>query len=569
MNLRFAPAIALCATLGLLLSHPRPAQAQTTSTESASLTSAGSPGSVGFGAPLGVSGARLFVGAPRGDASVPGGGEVQVFQLGASPLLEALLGANDLATDDGFGSALDPSGETVAVGAPGHDAGGADAGAVYLFRWDGAAWILEQKLQAPSPETGAAFGTAVCLDGERLIVGESHRTVGSDLQRGRFYVFERSGGAWSQVFEASGNGSGADDRVGYAVALLDDVLAASALDASVQSEGAVYVYRRSAGGWAQEQKLTGSHPFFSTFGNAIQLVGNRLVVGDPYGGQNGGGLVHLFTHSGIAWSLEAELHTFYPAALDQLGVRVDLVGDRLLAAAPGSNIWGNFTGAAYLFEFDGLAWRETYRMITSTPTNAWFCFPNAVALVGEQVLLGAPCAGASPEQVLFYDLPPLVGTPLCAGDGTGSPCPCGNESDPAYGLGCNNGFDRGAGLWGAGSAGVAADDLRLTVNFTIHGPFPQGGQPVVLFAGRSALNGGLGTPFGDGLRCVGGQVRRLGTQAGLPTQGISLWGPGFAGQLGVVPGDTRHFQAWYRDSVASPCGQGFNTSNALGVVFAP
>jgi hypothetical protein len=74
--------------------------------------------------------------------------------------------------------------------------------------------------------------------------------------------------------------------------------------------------------------------------------------------------------------------------------------------------------------------------------------------------------------------------------------------------------------------------------------------------------------FGDGYRCVGGQVTRLkkiavmvdGTtevQYDLATPPLNT----------VVPGVPYYFQLWYRDPQAG--GEGFNTSNALAILFTP
>ena len=51
--------------------------------------------------------------------------------------------------------------------------------------------------------------------------------------------------------------------------------------------------------------------------------------------------------------------------------------------------------------------------------------------------------------------------------------------------------------------------------------------------------------------------------------GDASWGPGLAALSGYVPGQTVRFQVWYRDPLASPCGAGFNLSNALSVPFCP
>ena len=58
-------------------------------------------------------------------------------------------------------------------------------------------------------------------------------------------------------------------------------------------------------------------------------------------------------------------------------------------------------------------------------------------------------------------------------------------------------------------------------------------------------------------------------------QGLFTEGPGivaFTQDLGVAchidPGETWHFQGWYRDPFG-PCGSAFNISNAVSVTFTP
>jgi hypothetical protein len=78
----------------------------------------------------------------------------------------------------------------------------------------------------------------------------------------------------------------------------------------------------------------------------------------------------------------------------------------------------------------------------------------------------------------------------------------------------------------------------------------------------------MGLSFGDGLRCAGGSVKRLGVRVP-DAAGTAHWGPGLAalGQWG--PGDVRFFQGWYRDPVGSSCGTNFNLSNGVEVSFWP
>jgi len=146
-----------------------------------------------------------------------------------------------------------------------------------------------------------------------------------------------------------------------------------------------------------------------------------------------------------------------------------------------------------------------------------------------------------------------------AGAGTGycfgTACPCGNGDSNA---GCANSTGSGGLLTGQGSASAAADDLRPTLSGV------PAGRPALLFAGTNAL---AGAPFGDGMRCAGGTIKRLGTRTA-DGSGSASWGPGIATAQGWVAGDLRNFQVWYRDPTG-PCSAGFNTTNGLAVTYLP
>jgi len=75
-------------------------------------------------------------------------------------------------------------------------------------------------------------------------------------------------------------------------------------------------------------------------------------------------------------------------------------------------------------------------------------------------------------------------------------------------------------------------------------------------------------PFGDGWRCVDGQVFRLPTVQ-IDATGEATWPFDFTSPpepAGLVePGETWRFQFWYRDPAAG--GAGFNLSDGLSVNF--
>ena len=151
-------------------------------------------------------------------------------------------------------------------------------------------------------------------------------------------------------------------------------------------------------------------------------------------------------------------------------------------------------------------------------------------------------------------------TSFCFGDGTGLICPCGNLG--VMGEGCMNSRGLGAVLNGNGSASVLADDL----NFSAMGLIPS--KAAVLFQGSIVPGAGTWVLFGDGLRCAGGMIQRLGTRM-TDSAGAATWGPGLATMGGWATGHSRHFQVWYSDPAASPCGFGFNTTNGLQLTLVP
>ena len=170
--------------------------------------------------------------------------------------------------------------------------------------------------------------------------------------------------------------------------------------------------------------------------------------------------------------------------------------------------------------------------------------------------------------VFLRDRAPLVPVGFCFGDGSTGNCPCGNLG--LDGRGCENSFSTGgAQLSAAGNASVSADSLVLTSA----GELPSASS---IFLQSSVQIGP--TPFGDGLRCLGGSLRRLYVHA---ASNGSVSGPitgdlpisARSAQLGdaLASGATRYYQVVYRDPTAaycaSPAGGSWNISSGLAVVW--
>jgi hypothetical protein len=148
---------------------------------------------------------------------------------------------------------------------------------------------------------------------------------------------------------------------------------------------------------------------------------------------------------------------------------------------------------------------------------------------------------------------------FCYGDGSETPCPCGNTG--GAGEGCANSSGAGGRLTATGSALVAADKLLFEVQ-----QLPAS-QSALLLSALTTSASGSGTPFGSGLRRLSGNViGRLGVK---PTDntGCASWGPDLAVTTGWIAGKTHYFQYWYREPAGSPCLTRSNLTSAIMLTF--
>ncbi len=141
-------------------------------------------------------------------------------------------------------------------------------------------------------------------------------------------------------------------------------------------------------------------------------------------------------------------------------------------------------------------------------------------------------------------------------NGNGVPDECDGPGTK-HCVGAANSFDAaGASLFVEGSAIVALDDLRL---HTYRVPNTVG----MYFYGPTRVQ----HPFGDGLRCVGGQIQRVQPPLSASNnQQIRMLDLSAAPHSArITPGVTLSFQLWYRDAQAG--ASGFNFSDAAEVAF--
>ncbi|MES9851044.1 MAG: cadherin-like beta sandwich domain-containing protein [Candidatus Thiodiazotropha sp. L084R] len=332
-----------------------------------------------FGASIAIYDDTLVVGAPK-ESRRSGAAYVFVRINGIWSEQAYLKASNAEGADisfyggDQFGASVAISGDTLVVGAPFEDTSdrgsgfysGTGSGAAYVFTRSGEVWSQQAYLKSSNGDAADQFGTSLAVSHDTLVVGapfEDSSVTGGESDNsasdaGAVYVFNRSGGVWSQqAYLKSSNGE-VQDQFGTVMAISGDtlVVAAPLEDDSVEGgvnliplndSGATYVFTRSDGVWSQQAYLKANNAGWDDqFGASIAISGDNLVVGAPgeASSANAGerdnntalaaGAAYLFSRSDGIWSQQSYLKASNVEAEDKFGSSVAISSDTLVVGAP-------------------------------------------------------------------------------------------------------------------------------------------------------------------------------------------------------------------------------------------
>lgn len=203
--------------------------------------------SVSMGEGIVIVGAPLGDDAP---ADLTDSGSAYVFRREDNQWIqEQKLSSADAASGDQFGNAVSVDGDTLAVGAFANDGGGFNSGAAYVFRRapgtpkSGAVWTMEQKLIAFDADAGDRFGWSVAVSGINTIVG-AYLNDDAGVSSGSAYLFRYNGSAWITEQKLAADDGAGGDFFGFAVAVSGETAFVGAMldDDSADASGSTYLY---------------------------------------------------------------------------------------------------------------------------------------------------------------------------------------------------------------------------------------------------------------------------------------------------------------------------------------
>lgn len=358
-----------------------------------------------FGSAVAIAGDQAFVGEPRGAKP----GTVHLYRRGpagwrATGTLTAPAGV----ANDGFGSTVATDGTTLLVSRIDfRTTADSGKGEVHVFRKNATGtWAVAGVLQAPTRVAGADFGRAMVVSGDMAMIGAPQDGNGA------VYIFRRgANGVWSSAGVAAALAAEPGDRFGSALALDGARLVVGAPGRSMR-KGSVFVFgRQTDGAWTQEGMLVAARGTDNAqLGTSVAIRGDVLAAGSPGAvvvpGAGGGsvGMVVSFVRSASTgtWR-ESDNATPFNHAGAGFGAAIAFSGDDLWVGAPTA---ARQTGQLYRAALDKAGKFASVTRIDAGEIDQGARFGGAVAVSADAVVIGMPGDGGGEGTVTFLGRTP-------------------------------------------------------------------------------------------------------------------------------------------------------------------
>ncbi len=315
---------------------------------------------------------------------------VNASTLSTATPVETKLTAPDAVRGDEFGRAVAVQGNVAVVGAPNVGFG---SGAAYVFERTTTGWQLNQKLSVPDM-SASFFGASVAIDGDRIVVG-APGDLNVDVGAGAAYVFVRTFTKWTPEAKLIGSENSAFDSFGISVAIKGNRIVCGAYgnsDLNQTEVGSAYVFHRTNGLWLQEQELTANDgASLARFGLSVTMNEDTIAVGADGDSELGffSGAAYVFGFDGSNWIQQQKLHAQDPQESASFGYHLAMDGDTMVIGAPQNQVGTHTLGAAYVFSRRSQGWLQD-RKLVAKDSDTFDGFGLRVAISEDTIAVGSP-----------------------------------------------------------------------------------------------------------------------------------------------------------------------------------
>jgi hypothetical protein len=237
---------------------------------------------------------------------------------------------------------LNSSGNILAIGSRYDNTTGFYSGAtrVYKYITDGS-WIqLGQTIVGETAHSYGGYSVSLNSSGTIVAIGASYDNNAGGIYSGQVRIYRFTNDvSWIQISQDI-DGTTADDNFGYSVSLNSDGTLVACGAMADPRTGYVKVYNYiSDGSWIPQGQTINGEANNNWFGVSVSLnkQGNILGIGAPYndGSANNAGHVRVYKYNDVSWT---QIDTDFDgnAANDQFGTSIALngLGNRFVVGAP-------------------------------------------------------------------------------------------------------------------------------------------------------------------------------------------------------------------------------------------
>lgn len=259
-------------------------------------------------------GALIVSASQANGPSLPLQGQIYALRLGTGRNLSSASTGRGLSYER-IGQSISADTQTLVSGSAfAASIYGPETGRAYVFQSQGASWNFSQVLEPPDIEVEQRFGSAVAVQGDRIVVGSIWNVINQELDAGSAYVFEKAAGSWQFLQKLTAETPSEAALFGSAVAMSGDWIAVGARAARNPDidQGRVSLFQRQENGrYLFRQTLAPPGTVaFDLFGASLAMQAGNLVIGAPgarrAGSLAGGRGYHYSLQDGL-WSLQNEL----------------------------------------------------------------------------------------------------------------------------------------------------------------------------------------------------------------------------------------------------------------------
>lgn len=337
-----------------------------------------------FGTSVSIDGNYAIVGAPYEDTNRNDAGAAYIYHYdGSSWNEEAILHASDASGDDYFGSCVDLN-ENFAVVSRG---GIGKVRGVYIYHRNGNTWD-EESILHPTDTTSdtTRYGAGIGISGNRVVVA---------WPEGAVCIYEYDGTHWQEQTTLHASNSQPDDNFGYSVAIDNNFVAVSAIcsDVKANNGGAVYLFHYDGDKWGEESICYASdEQDFDYFGDSVKISGDYMI-GTRTRYDTDDNAVYIYHRNGSNWGEEFVIKNISGIGTSRFGLPVDIDGDYVIIGAPYTSTTTDGcesvrSGVAYIYHRNASKWEAEFELYASDRDDG-DTFGNAVGISDDNCIVGA------------------------------------------------------------------------------------------------------------------------------------------------------------------------------------